>query len=114
MARLRFHERALSRLAPGTYWDERLPGFGLQIRESGSRSFIIQYRVRGGGKYGPSRRMTLGPCPPLTLARARRKAEQLLAAVVTGEDPARERKRESRSPTVRALAERFEAEHLPR
>ena len=36
-------------------WDDDLPGFGLRIREGGSRNYIVQYKI---GKQ--NRRMTIG------------------------------------------------------
>jgi integrase len=67
-------------------WDDDLPGFGLRIREGGSRRFIFQYEL--GAK---SRRMTLGVATPETVARARKTAGELHARVRLGEDPASDR-----------------------
>ena len=36
-------------------WDETLPGFGLRIRDGGSKTWIAQYKI--GAKH---RRLTLG------------------------------------------------------
>ena len=65
-------------------WDDDLPGFGLRIREGGSRNFIVQYKI---GKQ--NRRMTIGstsvyPNPD----DARKFARKILARVALGEDPA--------------------------
>jgi hypothetical protein len=48
-------------------WDDDVPGFGLRIREGGSRRFCFQYTL--GTK---DRRMTLGVATPETVARARK------------------------------------------
>jgi hypothetical protein len=53
-------------------FDDDVPGFGLRLREGGSRSFVFQYRL--GTK---QRRMALGTASGLTVARARKTAEGL-------------------------------------
>lgn len=75
-------------------WDTRLEGFGLRIREGGSRKWIVQYKL---GK--KQRRVTFGNAKSLTPDQARNGwtdadgrewdgASQLLAKVKLGHDPA--------------------------
>ena len=65
-------------------WDDDLPGFGLRIREGGSRNYIVQYKI---GKQ--NRRMTIGSTGVYTNPDdARTAAGKILARVKLGEDPA--------------------------
>ena len=64
-------------------FDELLPGFGVRLREGGSRRFIFQYKV--GAK---QRRMNLGNCAAIDSTTARKQAAELHAKVRLGEDPA--------------------------
>ncbi|MFL5154569.1 MAG: Arm DNA-binding domain-containing protein, partial [Microvirga sp.] len=65
-------------------WDEGLPGFGLRVKPTGSKSFVLQYRNRSGR----SRRLTLGRFGVLTPEQARRDARLALADIARGGDPA--------------------------
>src|SRR4051812_12176239 len=68
------------------FWDDDIHGFGLRIREGGSRVFVFQY------KHGNrTRRITLGHCSALDPATARKTASELYARTKLGQDPAAER-----------------------
>jgi len=64
-------------------FDDKLAGFGIRVREGGSRTWIFQYRV--GSK---QRRMTIGSAASMSAAKARKAAEDLDATVHLGGDPA--------------------------
>jgi len=77
------------------FFDDDIPGFGLRLREGGSRSFVFQYKL--GDKH---RRMALGKATALNLAEIRKLALQHYASVRRGEDPAADK-----AEAVRQVAE---------
>ncbi len=83
------------------FFDDDLPGFGLRVREGGSRSFVFQYKV--GNK---QRRMALGTANALNFAATRKTAETLYARVKLGQDPAGEKNhaRKKATETFEAVA----------
>lgn len=89
-------------------YDARLPGFGLRVTASDGRSFIFNYRIKGR-----ERRITIGKYPAWTVLAARKQAEHLRRQVDVGVDPLESRITEREAPTVCALFERYEKEHLP-
>src|SRR6516225_10851622 len=89
-------------------WDDELPGFGVRCRSSGTKSYFLKYRTRGGRQ----RWLTLGSHGPLTPDRARAKALREKAAIGDGDDPSGERQRKRRENTVAEVADRYLAEHV--
>jgi integrase len=77
-------------LPPGVkdkkFFDERLPGFALRLREGGSRNWIAQFDVAGR-----TRTMKLGSVSELAPGEAFRRARDVLAARTLGRDPAAEK-----------------------
>jgi integrase len=66
------------------FFDERLPGFGLRQRASGSKSFVFQYAIAGKTK-----KFTIGEVDP---GKAFDIAKDLHAQVRVGRDPVAEKK----------------------
>jgi integrase len=84
------------------YWDSDLRGFGLQVTAGGHRSYVVQYRHRGG-----SRRMAIDGV--LTLDQARKRARGLLGQVANGKDPLAERRKEAAAAgnTLKSICEEY-------
>ena len=96
------------------YWDGELTGFGVRVRASGRKTWVLQTRVRGRlrwftlGHYGAPGIENLGA------EAARAQARRLLALAKRGIDP-REHPDKDRapSPSVAELGHRFLEDYVP-
>ena len=104
-------KRLVESIKPGAtdifVWDSELRGFGVRVKPSGRRSYLVQYRTSGN----VSRRMTIGVHGVFTAETARTRARELLHAARSGADPATERDKVRTAPSVADFAERYMAEH---
>ena len=87
-------------------WDADLIGFGVRVRESGAKTYVVKYRA-GVGRNAPTRRLTIGSVGKLTSEEARRLAKAKLGEAATGGDPAGDRAKERADLTVSALADLY-------
>ena len=95
-----------------TLWDDALAGFGVRVRPSGAKTYMVMYRA-GIGRGSPLRKITIGRHgSPWTPDTARAEAKRLLGQVAGGADPAAAKAERRRAETVADLAERFLAEHV--
>ena len=94
-----------------TLWDDAVTGFGVRVRPSGAKSYVVVYRA-GAGRGAPVRRYTIATVGKITPERARTRAKVILGAVAHGHDPANQKTAERGTPTVAELADRFMAEHV--
>lgn len=71
------------------YWDDQLPGFGVQHNSQGRLSFLLKYRVKWDKR---QRMFTLGQWPALHPEKAREEAGRIKAAASLGQDLVNERR----------------------
>jgi integrase len=88
-------------------WDAELRGFGLRVKPTGVKSYIIQYRTMTG----ISRRVTIGQHGRLTADEARTQAKIQLGRVAQGDDPAAEKTNARDVVSFAAFAERYLSDH---
>jgi integrase len=94
-----------------TVWDDSVSGFGVRVRPTGAKSYVVVYRA-GAGRGSPVRRYTIAAVGKITPDLARARAKAVLGAVVHGHDPASQRTAERGTPTVAELADQFMTDHV--
>lgn len=88
-------------------WDTLLPGFGVRVMPSGSKTYQVQYR-RGAR----TRRASLGRHGTVSTEQARNKAREMLGQVAGGSDPIEEIALERMAQTMGDLCDRFLEIHV--
>ena len=90
------------------YWDGELTGFGLRVRRSGRKSYVVQTRIAGKLCW-----FTIGPHGPLNPDQARARALEILACAKKGIDPREADARREAEPSMADLGRRFLEEYVP-
>jgi len=84
-------------------WDSTVLGFGVRARRSGTKSFILKYRMGSA-----VRRHTLGKVgSPHTVEEAREAASELLRQVKAGQDPMQAKREVNQAITVNELIQTY-------
>jgi integrase len=107
----RFVDGLKPRAGEYTVYDGQLPGFGIRVRPSGTKSYVVVYRA-GAGRGALVRRFLVANVGKITPEAARKRAKAILGAVAHGKDPVAEKAAECGAMTVAELADRFMAEHV--
>jgi integrase len=92
-------------------WDAQMPGFGVRVRPTGAKSYVVVYRA-GSGRGAPVRRYTIASVGKIAPESARTRAKTILGQVAHGHDPAGDRTTERGTPTIAELVDRFMSEHV--
>ena len=111
-AHIKITKRAVDRLqgdgAEKFYWDDDLPGFGVRIRSSGRKYYVVQFRADGR-----LRRITLGRHGAVPTETARRRAMAAISEAKGGGDPAVARDARRKAPTMKQLGKRLLEDYVP-
>jgi integrase len=90
-------------------WCSELEGFGLRVKPSGRKTYVVRYRTRDASR--TQRKHTIGRCSDFPPEKARELARKVFAQVAEGGDPAGDRRTDTTAPDVTALQDRYQAEH---
>ena len=85
------------------FWDVQLKGFGLCVRPSGKKTFLLKYRI-GRGRRAVTKKHSLGSVPVVSVEAARLKAKNFLFVASQGIDPI---KKDQESLTIKELCEQY-------
>ena len=111
-AHIKINKRMVDQLkadgADTFHWDADLPGFGVRVRGSGRKYYVVQYRADGR-----VRRITLGRHGAVATETARRRAMAAISEAKGGGDPAAARDERRNAVTMKQLGNRFLEEYVP-
>ena len=94
--------------ADTVYWDGELTGFGVRVRKSGRKNYVLQTRVDGKLRW-----FTIGQHGRVTIDEARAAALEILAATNKGIDPRDADAKREAEPVMAELGRRFLEEYVP-
>lgn len=99
--------------APGSevvLWDTQVKGFGVRVRSSGAKTYVVRYRL-GTGRGAPIRNYTIGQHgSPWTPDTARAEAIRILGLAENGADPGGKRVEDREAMTIAQLCDLYLAE----
>jgi hypothetical protein len=110
----RITKRFVDSLVPGPkefeHWDDQLPGFGIRVKRSGVKTYVIRYRTPSG-----QRRLKLSRHGKLTPEQARNLAKARFAEIEAGGDPSAVRQENHhKAGTAKETRRLIERNLLPR
>ena len=94
--------------ADTVYWDGELTGYGVRVRKSGRKNYVLQTRVDGKLRW-----FTIGQHGRVTVDEARAAALEILAATKKGIDPRDADAKREAEPVMVELGRRFLEEYVP-
>ena len=94
--------------ADTVYWDGELTGFGVRVRKSGRKNYVLQTRIDGKLRW-----FTIGQHGRVTVDEARAAALEILAATKKGIDPREADAKREAEPVMAELGRRFLEEYVP-
>jgi integrase len=86
-----------------TYFDQEIRGFGVRVKPSGAKSYILKYRNR----FGQQRKLHIARVGDITPDQAREKATKLRGLIADGKDPVASRNAERDAQTVAQLCDEY-------
>ena len=94
--------------ADTVYWDGELTGFGMRVRKSGRKNYVLQTRIDGKLRW-----FTIGQHGRVTVDEARAAALEILAATNKGIDPRDADAKREAEPVMAELGKRFLEDYVP-
>jgi integrase len=86
-----------------THFDDEIRGFGVRIKKSGAKSYVLKYRT----KHGEQRKFHIARVGDITPDQARSEAVKLRGRIANGDDPVKGRKSEREAQTVAELCDEY-------
>lgn len=84
-------------------YDTQIPGFVLEVRPSGGKTWYLRYRDQRGKQL----QLRLGDASGITFEQAKQAAQTARAKVILGDNPVQERKELRAVPTVQEFCQRY-------
>jgi integrase len=85
------------------HFDDEIRGFGVRVKKSGAKSYVLKYRNR----FGQQRKFHIARVGDITPDQARDKAEKLRGLIADGKDPVTDRNSEKNAQTVAELCDEY-------